>query len=500
MRKARTAEVNKKYNIATIAICVAFALAIIWQGAFFPMQFLPLLMISFITFAFIKKPLLITLNVVLLFALVVVMFVSLLLLAQEPQIGIREWLRYLLIPLSLLFFTTTKDKSDWYMRAFYAGIFAVAIFGLMALAGGIVIPFGVIEHSGRLQSTVQYANVTALFMLIGILYSVEYFNKTKKWCYPIYAAGFAYCLYLTGSRTTFVLFFLIAVVFVLTKVSLKPRLAALGLLTLMFAGLIAFGGRIVQISLTEPTLIERVITWQDGLRIALYYPWFGLGIGNWQFMQFFYQSAPYGVRYIHNFYVQLLVDGGFLAAIIFIAIICNALWRGLKGKNIHFFVVLAIAIHSFFDFSMTFGGVILILAFSMAQIPDLTVRAIDAEAKPLSSTTNRLRFMVLIPAIALLIMWVFESNYTVPDPLGNRLTESRQLYADGEYMLAIERKEELLSLWRFNPHYQTLYFELLTSAVNRGVISLEEKKLRIHEAEQNREHINPLYLRYIRRN
>ena len=494
MHNSKMSNTNQKYNIAIIAVCSIFALMLIWQGAFFPLQFIPLLIIPFLMFALSKQPITITLNTILLLGMTLLLLASFLLLAQEPQISLREWLRYLLIPLSLMFFIATKDKSDWYMRAFFAGIFAIALFGLMAYTGGITIPGGIIEHSGRLQSTIQYANVTALLMLIGILYSVDYFIKTKKWRYPIYALGFAYCLYLTGSRVTLVLFFIIAVLFILAKMKRKLQLVSIGILAAVFVALSWVGGRIMQISLTEPTLIERVITWQDGLRIAMYYPWLGLGIGNWQFEQFFYQSAPYGVRYIHNFYAQVLVDGGFLAAILFIVVILNVLWRGLmlKEKNIHFFVILAIAFHIFLDFSMAFGGVILIFAFSMSQIP-------DKEFKIPSWPKKRLRLVALIPVVLLLVMLVNEPGYKIPDPLGDRFAAAIQAYTDEEYLLAIEKTEALLHLWRFNPIYQAFYYDLLKSAVNSGLISLEEKQHRLEIVEQKRVQINPLYVRYIRR-
>jgi O-antigen ligase len=314
-------QANKKIYLP-IAACVVFVLSLLWQGAYFPIQFIPLAAMPFVAFALSKRPIVVTINTILFTGLILLLSASLL-LAKEPQIGLREWIRYLLIPLYLIFFTATRDKSAWQRQAFFVGISSIAVLGLMAYAGGIIIPAGVIEHSGRFQSTIQYANTTALLMLIGILYAYNYFTETKKWRYIVLGAGLAYCLYLTGSRTTFVLFFLVGTVFALAKMNRKPRLIAIGVLAGALIGALLVGGRIVQISLTEPTLIERVITWQDGLRIAVQYPWLGLGVGNWQFDQFLYQSAPYGVRHIHNFYVHLLVDGGWVAALLFIAAILN---------------------------------------------------------------------------------------------------------------------------------------------------------------------------------
>ena len=454
------------------------------------MQYIFLLIIPFAAFALSKRPITITLNTIFLAGLVLVMLISLIFAAKEPQIGLREWLRYLLLPLYLLFFNAEKEKSAWFMRAFYIGIFCIALFGLMAYAGSIIIPSGIIEQSGRLQSTIQYANTTALLMLIGALYSVQYFITTKKWRYPIYAVGFAYCLYLTGSRTTFVLFFIIAVGFAISKMKRTPRLIAIGVLTAAFIGVIFVGGRIVQLSLTEPTLIERVITWQDGLKLTLQHPLLGLGIGNWQFEQFLYQSAPYGVRYVHNYYVQLLLDGGVLAFVLFVVVIVSALWRSMKERSIHFFIVLAIVLHIFLDFDMTYGSVILILAFSLAQLP-------DKEIKTVLLFKKSIRLLAFVPAILFLVMWVMEPKYITPDPLGSEFTEAKQLYSGEQYIPAIEKTEKLLHLWRYNENYQAFYLDLLTKAVDKGVLSAGDQQQKLMIMEQNKAQVNPLYEKYI---
>lgn len=493
MKKASIPVFTVKPYIIPAVISAIFILALLWQGAYFSVQYLFLLAIPFTVFALSKRSITITLNAILLTGLVFLMLLSLMLEAKEPQIGLREWLRYLLMPLYLLFFSVSKDKSGWWMKAFFAGIFGIAIFGLMAYTGAIEIPSGIIESSGRFQSTIQYANTTALLMLIGVLYSVHYFEVTKKWRYPIYAVGFVYCLYLTGSRTTFVLAFLVAVLFVLSKMKRRIQLISLVVLTVVAVGVLSIGGRIVRLSLTEPTLIERVITWQDGLTLTLQNPLFGLGIGNWQFEQFTYQSAPYGVRYIHNFYVQLLVDGGVLSALLFLTVIIITLWHGWKEKSIHFFVILAISLHIFMDFDMSFASIILILMFSVAQVPDKEILALSCSRAPP-------RFVALAPAILFLVFWITESNYISPDPLGKKFAKANQLASNGEYLLAIEQTEELLRQWRFNENYQVYYPKLLERAVVEGVLSDDERHNKVLFIEQKLKTVNPLYVKYINTN
>ena len=491
MKKQTSLGFDLRPHIATAAICTALSLAVIWQGSFFTVQYIILLAIPFAAFAFSERSVTVTLNTLLFVGLTLVMLASLLIAAKEPQIGIREWLRYLLMPIYLQFFIVFKDKSKWYMKAFFIGIATVAIFGILAYFGGIEIPFGIIEQSGRMQSTIQYANTTALLMLIGVLYSTHYFQETRNWRYPLYAVGFAYCLYLTGSRTTFILLFAIALMYTISRLKLKARLISIGILAATAAAFLLIGGRIVRISLTEPTFIERVITWQDGLALAMQNPFFGLGIGNWQFEQFLYQSAPYGVRYIHNYYVQLALDGGVLAMLIFAAALANSLWRGRKERSIHLFAILAIALHIFMDFDMSFGAVILILMFSLAQVPDKEIKLFTFQSK-------RLRFLALAPAIFFAVIWVAEFNRIPPDPLDAKFAVARQLAAEGEYITAIEYTEELIRLWRFNEEYQVFYRKLLVAAVAAKELSDDEQRQKLMVSEQSSTQMNPLYIRYIK--
>ena len=474
---------------ANVTLCVMLGVSIVWQGSFFPIQYIWLLALLLLAITLTDRPFIMTTQVWLLLGLVIHMSLSLMLCAADKPMGLRELLRYMLLPISMLFFLVMKEYAESFIRALYTGLLIVAALGLLVYEGDFWIPVGIIQANGRLQSTIQYANTTALLMLIGILYSAHYFISTQKWRYPLYLAVFAYCLYATGSRTTFVLAFGIAVVYTLSLLKRHARWIVMGVLILLAGFLFMQGGRIVRISLTEPTFIERVITWQDGIRLVLQRPFFGLGLGDWQTEQFLYQSAPYAVRYVHNYYVQLLLDGGIIALLLFALPVMISLWQGWKGKSIHFFVILAVVLHIFVDIDMTYGGVIVIIAFSMAQIPPIRERV--------RNINQLIRLSGLVPAALLLLMWGAEFRYTPTNPFAIKEAAARALIKEELYAAAIIQTEELLRMWQFNEEYQEMYRVLLSEAEAANIISSEEKQMKWLELERKLNNINPLYTRYI---
>src|SRR5690606_19016856 len=102
----------------------------------------------------------------------------------------------------------------------------------------------------------------ALFMGIGALLSVDRWVKHRRWFDIALTLLFVVALYLTHSRTTLLLFVCIAVLYIVRVGNKQMRI---GLLASIGVGLIAVflaGGRILRISFIEPTLIERLITYE----------------------------------------------------------------------------------------------------------------------------------------------------------------------------------------------------------------------------------------------
>jgi len=76
-------------------------------------------------------------------------------------------------------------------------------------------------------------------------------------------------------------------------------------------GLVGGGAtRLLDVSLRTRNVWERLIFYRDGLKIFALRPFSGWGGGGWEALYFSVRSFPYFTRSTHNFYLQVLIEGG----------------------------------------------------------------------------------------------------------------------------------------------------------------------------------------------
>ncbi|MCR5282672.1 MAG: O-antigen ligase family protein [Lachnospiraceae bacterium] len=229
----------------------------------------------------------------------------------------------------------------------------------------------------------------------------------------------------TGSRTTFVLF-LLYLVYQTGSLLARHRKAAgkNGLLTgtqkptgnpnrfghlvpvlCSVAALLAvFGyvwltkdlkgfGRLLRISLTEKDLLERLLFWRDALFMVKDHP-FGVGFGGYHALRPLYQSGAYMTRYVHNDWLQIVVDYGILAGgCMVFALIRGAFHKPadteevsdggksggeigekekhqVAGRKENRELLCLLALHLLFDFDLQFGCVMIWLIALLYEASD----------------------------------------------------------------------------------------------------------------------------------
>jgi len=141
-----------------------------------------------------------------------------------------------------LFFVVISLKSnrESFLKNIFRGCFAVSLIGLFSYIGllnfsGFLI---VSRDTVRLQSLLQYANVTAVFMGIGYFishyFSLNATNFKKELEYNIYSFVFLVSMMLTFSRGTLLVFISFLVVILVMLKSAKSALLALANIPLAF--------------------------------------------------------------------------------------------------------------------------------------------------------------------------------------------------------------------------------------------------------------------------
>lgn len=262
---------------------------------------------------------------------------------------------------------------------------------LSLLLGQISALRSVFFVNSRLGGFFLYPNTFALFLLLGavILLTAEAMRPRDWLLLALLFTGIA----LSGSRTVFLLLLLFGVWGLFRLPAPKTRLGLgcglLGLLaaTLLYAavsGDLSAAARYLTISPESSTLLGRLLYLQDALPVIGKHP-FGLGYLGYAFSQGSFQTGVYSVTYIHNEFFQLLLDVGWLPALLCLWTLLQLLRPGkcdLCGRCL----LLVIIVHSLVDFDLQFPviGFVLLLAVLPCQTLSCEKKLLPAAAAILS--------------------------------------------------------------------------------------------------------------------
>ena len=222
--------------------------------------------------------------------------------------------------------------------------------------------------NGRMMGFLQYANTFALFLLIGIIYSVYCIKEKKK--VIIYNIILLFGILISGCRTVIVLAFLNYIIAIIKKKELRIYFIALVLIAIagtityvLITGNLNTIGRYLTISVASRSLQERLLYYKDAIPLVLKYP-FGMGYMGYSYIQPQIQTAIYQASYVHNDYLQLILDIGIIPTIIFGVAMVKSLIS--KDNSISLkLILLSIILHILLDFDLQFLIIFLILVISL---------------------------------------------------------------------------------------------------------------------------------------
>lgn len=207
-----------------------------------------------------------------------------------------------------------------------------------------------------------------LYALSELGYLFHRRREAERWQAILITNGVSACFavgfYLSPKTWPFVvLYVLLAVTAVLL-----PRLLRLGrqfhlhwamMISAFPLAVLLGGGRFTR---SLATFAERLYQIKDGLRIAVAYPVFGVGAGNWAYVYPMFQSAEYTSTVVHSGPVQIAVDAGFPALFLLMLFFVLA-WQVGKRPVPITLVALLLSVHSVFDFGLQFFPIAVLTGF-----------------------------------------------------------------------------------------------------------------------------------------
>lgn len=217
--------------------------------------------------------------------------------------------------------------------------------------------------NGRLAGFLGYPNTFALLLLCSLIYTLL---KDKLFLADfIYIGVFIFGIFYSGSRTVFVLTVISAILIVFKKIkSIKVKIAvSIGVVALISAvaiisaagGFTNTVGRFLTLSFKSSTFLGRLLYFYDALPVIAKNP-FGLGFLGYYGIEQSIQTGVYSVRYLHNDFLQLFLDIGWLPTLTFIFVTVKTFIKKEIGFKTRMLIFVMVA-HSLFDFSLQFVGI-----------------------------------------------------------------------------------------------------------------------------------------------
>lgn len=326
--------------------------------------------------------------------------------AKDRYYALLGFVKFLPLLLFLLTLGASPDfdAEQALIHVPYAGAIMTLISYPLSKIDSIAYLFSV---DGRIAGFFQYPNSFALFLILGIV--ILAFQKKMTVLYGALGVILVFGIFMSGSRTSFVLFILTALVllFLSKNKALKWVLLSITLLMIVAAVVVflfsnRYGalGRFLTISSTAGTFKARLLYMKDALKVIVKHP-FGIGYMSYYFTQGSFQTGFYTNRFVHNELLQLLLDIGWLptAAAVFCAVRCFL----SKEKSLLLKLLLAIILlHAMLDFDLQFLSICFIALICVQE------KSAPIEFKPKKGAR---RFVTALAALLCLFsVWLGASS------------------------------------------------------------------------------------------
>ena len=263
--------------------------------------------------------------------------------------------------------------------------------------------------AGRQAGFFQYPNTYAIFLLFALV--LVLFGASLRFGRLPWILLLTLGIFLSGSRIVFFLLLAVFLVFFLKEKSKASRLSVLVIAGAVVLGSILYAlltgnresiGRFLTSSFTASEFVGRLLYARDAIPMILRHP-LGLGYTGYHCLQGSFQTGVYSTQHVHNEFLQLLLDVGWVPAGLFLW----ALWRGLRSREGGFcrkMLLGVLLLHCLLDFDTQFISITLLLFLVLDTEPQAQKRLpAGAIIRPFSAG--------LLTLLALLSLWIGSASF-----------------------------------------------------------------------------------------
>ncbi len=293
---------------------------------------------------------------------------------------------------------------------FYIGVFLALLFLMQK----------VFQPHNALWATLPKQNILSSVLIISLLLSIEYFRLNGRNLVGIFIIALALFFCLTVSTSIGLISGIFYILFA------KHKKIRLHLVILTFTILAFFGF----IKISEPNVTDRFFWWLSAIDIFRDYPFFGVGLGNFERYVQQYNYSGFHSTYAHSYYLNLLSEVGILGVGLFIILLYIILKR---IDNFYVFgATLSIIITGIMDYPLN----IPIISFFLFCISGL-----EMQKKEMSNSSSRFKvgFRVMIFAAAFL----FLLGGFIKFDTSRKIEMAKRYYGEKEFLKSIDELDKI---------------------------------------------------------
>lgn len=236
--------------------------------------------------------------------------------------------------------------------------------------------------------------------------------------------------------------------------------------------------RLENINFKQHSVLERGTLYKDAIKVIEDYPVFGTGGGGWSALWEKYQNNPYIVRQAHNFFLQYIVDVGFVGFVIFMALLIWVFYRYIRfaaNKEqieqpsysfIFYIVAISLLLHSIIDFEMSYAYLGVILFLALGGMSSVTASRTLAEEKRLFEWERWRWFYPSVVSVIAIVFLVSVIVHVRADRFYKQAYTSLQQQQPFQDSLAL--LDKAIDLKPYHPDYLLLKANLMDQAYEQS--------------------------------